>query len=354
MYQQQQGKPSEERTAARLRPQNHRTKRVGRNFVALHPSTRAATAAKDDSNLGQETAEKSPQESDAKGNSDAVVTMSKSPSVDPHKPNLASSEAKDWERFQELRTRSESGDDASALVGLQELAASSSSSDINGAALTGASLCLRTLGRMKEARDNLDRAGEHINKGDEGYPWFLLCGASLDIDDEDWKSGLAKFDALLSEHSAWLRLPGNERSLEFVNRKRGFALLALDRPQEALPLLQHAVTLDDERDFVSYCLGKCCYKVGDFEHAEQSLRLATESDLHPDCATEAHYYLGLTYYRRHKHAWAIKELEWCLHSDLSRRVPKAYILKALIIAAKDLGLESEADRYFQMLKEMPP
>jgi tetratricopeptide (TPR) repeat protein len=274
--------------------------------------------------------------------------------VDPHNPILAPGEAKDWERFQELRTRGESGDDAGALVGLQELAASSSSSDIKSAALTGASLCLRNLGRMKEARDNLDQALELITKRDEGYPWMLLCSASLDLDEENWKEGLAKFDTLFSDHSAWLRLPGNERSLEFVNRKRGFALLALGRPQEALPLLQNAVTLDDERDFVSYCLGKCCYKVGDFEHAEQSLRLATESDLHPDCAAEAHYYLGLTYYRRYKHAWAIKELEWCLHNDLSRRVPKAYILKALIIAAKDLGLKSEADRYFQMLKETPP
>lgn len=37
-------------------------------------------------------------------------------SVDPYDPNLNSLEGKDWERFQELRTRGESGDDESALA----------------------------------------------------------------------------------------------------------------------------------------------------------------------------------------------------------------------------------------------
>jgi tetratricopeptide (TPR) repeat protein len=299
----------------------------------------------------REAAQQSPLDSDALGNSDAVVTMSKSSCVDPHNPNLDPREAKQWERFQELRTLSESGDDANGLVRLQELAASSSSSDIKGAAWTGASLCLRNLGRMKEARDNLERAFEFINKGNEGYPWMLLCSASLDLDEGDWKSGLAKFDTLLSDHSAWLRLPGNDRSLEFVNRKRGVALLGLDRPQEALPLLQHAATLDDERELVSYCLGKCCYKVGDFERSEHYLRQAAESDLHPNYIADARYHLGLTYYLGYKHAWAIKELEWCLQNDVSRQVPRAYVLKALINAAKALGLDSDADRYSQMLKE---
>lgn len=207
---------------------------------------------------------------------------------------------------------------------------------------------------MKEARDCLNQAFELINEDAEGYPWMLLCSASLDLDEWNWKSCLAKFDTLLSDHSVWLQLSGNERSLEFVNRKRGFAFLGLDRPQEALPLLQHAATLDDERDVVTYCLGKCCYKVGDFEQAERWLRQAIESDLHPNFAADARYHLGLTYYRRYKHGWAIKELEWCLNNDPSRPVPRAYILQALIYAAKDLGLESEVDRYSKMLKQTPP
>ena len=318
MYQQQQRKPSEELTSARQRQQ--------------YPVAQVLLPVS--------------------GNSDAAVTMSKSPCVDPHYPNLDPREAQDWERFQELRTLSESGDDASALAGLQGLAASSSSSDIKAAALTGASLCLRNLNRMKEARDNLDRAFEFINKASEGYPWMLLCSASLDLDEGNWKSGLAIFDTLLSDHSSWLRLPGNGTGLEFVNRKRGIALLALDRPQEALPLLEHAATLDDERELVAYCLGKCCCKLGDSERAEHFLRQAIDSNLHPDYVEDARYHLGLSYYRRRKHAWAIRELEWCLNNDVARQVPRAYVLKALINAAKQLGLDSDADRYAQMLKEL--
>lgn len=278
--------------------------------------------------------------------------MSKSQSVDSHNSNLNPREAKDWERFQELRTLCESGDNANALAGFQDLAANSSTPRVKGAALSFAALCLRNLGRLQEAKVALAPAFEGIGKGSEAYAWLLYCSASLDFEEGNWKSALTKFDTLLSDHSALLNLPENQSESEYVSRKRGVALLGLDRPQEALPLLEHAATLDDEREFVSYCLGKCCYKVGDFERAERYLREATESNLHRNYAADERYHLGLACYCRHKYAWAIKELEWCLNNDVARLVPRAYVLKGLINAAKELGLDSDADRYAQMLKEL--
>ena len=261
---------------------------------------------------------------------------------------------REWERFQELRALSESGENEKALAGLQELLTNSECSDVRDAASVWASLSLRNLGQLKEAKKFLDQAVARIDKKSESYAWLLMCSAFLDFDEGNWKSALAKFDALLTDYATLLRLPENYRNLEDLNRKRGIALLGLDRPKEARPLLEHAATLDSEPALVSYCLGKCCYKLGEFERAEHFLLRSLQYNLEVNYAADAHYHLGMAYYRQFKHAWAVQEFDWCLNYDASRQVPRAYVLTGLINASKALGLERDVTRYSEMLRQTPP
>lgn len=81
-----------------------------------------------------------------------------------------------------------------------------------------------------------------------------------------------------------------------------------------------------------------------------AFREALALQLHPEYQPSAHYTLGLTYHWCGQNARAIEEYRWCMENDTKARVPKRFVLTALVEACKALGQEDEAAKYSEMLR----
>jgi tetratricopeptide (TPR) repeat protein len=164
---------------------------------------------------------------------------------------------------------------------------------------------------------------------------------------------LQKLDDISKTYSSFLDRPENQDLREEVERYRGIALYELGKPLAALPLLETAATLEYEKPRTLYYLGRSCYDLGDLGRAKEFLRQALALDLRPLYQPGAHYVLGLCYHWQGQYARAIQELEWCIEHDDNELVPKWKVLTAVINALKALGLEREAERYSEVLRETP-
>jgi Flp pilus assembly protein TadD len=259
-----------------------------------------------------------------------------------------------WERFGELVTLSESGQTEEAICGLRQLLVPSESHEDQATVLLIIGACQEELGRFGEARRSLAGARSLADKNSGIHPRALFFEARMDARERDWKQTLGKLEEIIQGYSSILHQPEREDLYEEVRRYRGMALYELDRPNEALPLLKEAAKVEYEKPAALYYLGRCCYDLGDLEGAKEHLRAALTLQLHPTYQPSAHYMLGLSYRWCGQYAWAIHEYEWCLENDTQQLVARWKVLDALARASKALGLESEADRYSRMLRELGP
>lgn len=259
----------------------------------------------------------------------------------------------DWQRYHQLEALSRSGNSQAALSGFQKLLTTSETPEEKAVTILAIADCLRNLGRRVEARETVSQAFPLLDQSSETLAWALLFSARMEIDDGRWKEALEKLNHLMSNFETLLRLPENQDGLQNVQRERGIALYELDRPKEALPLLEGAAVRDVERAKVLYYLGRCCYDLGSLEKAKEYLQEALKLDLHPVYQPSAHYVLGLAYQWKGQHAWAIREFEWCLEHDIEGRVAKWKVLTALANASKAVGQERDAERYSKMLRGLP-
>ncbi len=212
--------------------------------------------------------------------------------------------------------------------------------------------CLVNLGRWAEAREAASRALVLPDKRDEELGWALLFNAGLETAAGNWSAALAHLDRLESEFHDLLNLPENRDSLETAERRRGIALCRLGRYAEALPLLERAAALDEEKPMVLYHLGRCCYRLGKLVEAGEHLRAAlTFDDLSPGIRADAHYTLGLTYRWRGQAARALEQFLWCLENDKKPTISRRPVLTGIVDAYKALGQDDEAARYSEMLQK---
>ncbi|MGH9745492.1 MAG: tetratricopeptide repeat protein [Candidatus Acidiferrales bacterium] len=255
----------------------------------------------------------------------------------------------DWTRFYELKRLSDAGNDEQALTGLQKMLTEAEGREDRAAISLMIATCLRGLGRLSEARERVQGVLGTIDKESEISAWAIFSDAYLDMDEGKWSAALKKLDRLQTHFSVLLQRPENRERYEDIERKRGIALLGLDRAKEALPLLKRASVRREEQAVVFYCLGKCYYKLDEYEDAQKCLEQAFNSDLDRDYELDARYHLGLADYRLHRYAQAVQQFEWCLAHDSNPMVPREFVLKGLIYALRDSGMDREAERYSRML-----
>jgi tetratricopeptide (TPR) repeat protein len=256
-----------------------------------------------------------------------------------------------WDRSYELKALSDSGRNEEALDGLKELMSRAEAAQDKAAVLLLIGSCLRNLGRLDEARVSVAEAGRLVEQDSEVFAWALYGGAGLDMDQGRWEDALSKFDALLKNFAKILEREENRSYLGDIRRKRGIALLGLDRPEEARPILERAAEGNREKETVSYCLGKCYYKLGKYDQAKHWLQQALTVALDPDYQADTHYHLGLTYYRLGQAARAREQFEWCLEHGQDHGVPIDYILTGLVNASRALGLEKDVERYSKLISK---
>lgn len=147
----------------------------------------------------------------------------------------------DWDRFNQLFALSEAGHEDEAIDGLRKLVDSSESPEDNAGVLLIIGGCQKQIGRYEEARKTLAHARSLADNSSWIHPRALHQEASIEIIQGNWRDGLEKLDAIVSGYSTLLHQPDNQDLFEEVRRKRGMALYALGRPNEARPLLERAL-----------------------------------------------------------------------------------------------------------------
>ena len=258
----------------------------------------------------------------------------------------------DWGRCDELVALGESGDMEGAVSGLREVAAGPGSPRERAAVQLMIASFLRRLGKPHLAREALAEAKGLVGTGTATDARATYMEAWLDLDQGGWEAGLRKLDAVLRDSRQALEEPGNSDLAEHVSRNRGIALCRLGRYVEALPLLERAAALDEEKPWVLYHLGRCCYRLGKLVEAGEHLLAALAFDnLSPGLRADAHYTLGLSYRWRGQAARALEQFRWCLENDKKPTISRRSVLTGIVDAYKALGQDDEAARYSEMLRK---
>lgn len=256
----------------------------------------------------------------------------------------------DWEQFQKLIALDQSGDTEKALAGLQQLANSDADPDDRASVLLSVSALQKELRRYEETRKTLAEARSLARPDSSVHPRALLREACIDAMQGSWGSALEKLNTATHKYPRILRDPDHQDLAQELTRWRGMALYNLNRPSEALPLLQEAVAVDYEKATSSYYLGRCAYDLGKLGEAIKCFQSALALGLDPFYQPSAHYVLGLSYHQQGQYTQSIQELKYCLRHDSEAHVPKWKVLSALVSASKALGLVADSEQYSEMLE----
>jgi tetratricopeptide (TPR) repeat protein len=251
----------------------------------------------------------------------------------------------DWEAFEPVKSLMGSGRTQEALSKLNELV--NEVGDPSEGAIVRMTIahCLRTLGRLEEARKSLAEAYSILDPGSEAYPRVMFVEALVEEDGGNWQQELNKLDEILGEYKDVLLNPEHHDLRAEVLRHRGIALLGLGRYMEGRPLLEAALSEEYDKDLALNFLGQCYFELGDMEQAKRSFREALSIGLRPGYQLSVRYRLGVIHYRLGEFAWALQEFQWCLEHWKQGRIPKSLILDGIAGALKALGRTGEAEQY---------
>jgi tetratricopeptide (TPR) repeat protein len=258
----------------------------------------------------------------------------------------------DWDLYNELVTLEYSGEPDEALRGLNELEKQCEDADEKVVVLLAISNCLVLLDQYGEARRALGKAFALVGKNSHFYPRIAFKDAYIDIYLRDWRKSLAKLDAVLKESSETLQIPENADVFEHVRTSRGIVLLELRRYRKALPLLEEAaIARPGDGELLIY-LGACYFGLREMDKSTDCFARALKVELDAKLRYKAHFFLGSIYYAQGSFAWAKQEFEEALQQGEQRQLSRRNIYEYLRLTSQSLGLESEVERYSELLKQL--
>jgi tetratricopeptide (TPR) repeat protein len=115
------------------------------------------------------------------------------------------------------------------------------------------------------------------------------------------------------------------------------------RYREALPLLEQAAVAEPEDPIALTYLGACYFDVKELERSKECFVKALKFELDSSYRHKAHYFLGSIYYAQGNFAWAKQE-----DGEFADKNVHEYLRRA----SQSLGLESEVERYSQLLEQI--
>lgn len=210
--------------------------------------------------------------------------------------------------------------------------------------------CEKSLKLYKNARHSISSARKLVHENSRVHPGGILIIAQINAMEGRWTQVLNNINEMKNRYMNIINNPEYDDVREDMIRYQGMALYNLKRFNEAKPFLEKAVNSQYAKSTSYYFMGSCCYFLSDLNGAIENLRKALNLGLCDEYQDNAHYTLGLSYYWSNKSAWAIKEFKWCMENNRFQRVPRVYVLKALIDAFKSLGQNKEVRHYDKMLR----
>jgi tetratricopeptide (TPR) repeat protein len=257
----------------------------------------------------------------------------------------------DQERFDRAMALVDSGNVEKAITQLHALAERAEDPDEKFAATLKEASCLNSLRRFGEARAAVERARQ-IMRYEEAKAYadneeaFALWG------ERRYEDSLRLYNEVLSAFPRVLKVPEHRELYEMAQAQRGTVLATLGRAEEALPLLEEALTysIGDEMKGGVYCdLGYCFRIMNQPEKAksafEQALRLCTD----PTVVLGSRYNLATIYAKEGAFGKALQELEWCEAHLADGDLPRDYVYGSLVKVLRAAGRPAEAEEYLKLI-----
>jgi tetratricopeptide (TPR) repeat protein len=168
------------------------------------------------------------------------------------------------------------------------------------------------------------------------------------------EEGLQRLSAMLVEYSDLFKNPEAHDVYEMVQVQRAFSLVHLERKQEALPLLEEALSFQLESAVESdlHChLGRCYHELSQDALAKEQFESANALGVTEEWQSAFHYYFGYTLYRLREFQQAKREFILCLQSGAFG--PEEWMRYAMLAATcRKLGDYSEASEYDEKAKSL--
>jgi tetratricopeptide (TPR) repeat protein len=168
------------------------------------------------------------------------------------------------------------------------------------------------------------------------------------------EEGLRNLTAILAEYADWFGNPDSREVYEMIQLQRAFSLVHLERNEEALPLLEEALSFQLEREVQSdlHChLGRCYHERSQYSLAKEHFERADALGVVDDWRSVFHYHFGYTLYDLKDFQRAKRQFILCVQSGDSA-VPESMRYTMLAAATRKLGEHSEARRYYEKGKSL--
>jgi tetratricopeptide (TPR) repeat protein len=210
---------------------------------------------------------------------------------------------------------------------------------------------LIVLHRFAEAKLSLKRARataqDDSSEAHADYQEALLC-----IQEGRYSDALHFHERIFRKYPHIVRDPQNRYLYEALQADRGTVLCILGRAQEAIPILEEALTYeisDEKKGRAFYDLGFCYQGTKQDEKAEVAFEQARRLCKDPRVLVGARYSLGALYGKKGQWGKALQELEWCEEHFVNCDVPRDYVYGWLFKVLRAIGRPDEAERYRKLI-----
>jgi tetratricopeptide (TPR) repeat protein len=181
----------------------------------------------------------------------------------------------------------------------------------------------------------------------------LLRAISL-LKMKETEEGVKSLKAILADYAEWFKNPDSRDVYEMVQIQRAFSLVHLERSEEALPLLEEALSFQLEREVQSdlHChLGRCYHERSQYALSKKHFERADALGVGDDWQSAFHYYFGYTLYELKDFQRAKRQFILCVQAGDSGP-PGSMRYAMLAAASRKLGEHSEARRYQEKAKSL--
>lgn len=257
----------------------------------------------------------------------------------------------DEKRLEEAMALVNSGNVEKAIAEFHALAERAEDPDEKFAAALKEASCLNSLCRFREARAAVERARQVI-RYEEAKPYADNEEGFACWGEHRYEHALRMYNEVLSAFPRILKVSEHRDLYELAQTQRGIVLATLGRAEEALPLLEEALTYtisDEKRGDIFYNLGYCFQIMNQPEKAkgafEQALRLCTD----PIGVLGSRYNLATIYAKEGALGKALQEFEWCEAHLADGDLPPNYVYGWLFKVLQAAGRDSEAEKYRKLI-----
>lgn len=216
-----------------------------------------------------------------------------------------------------------------------------------------ASSCYGILRDFKKAQEHLSFALQQQPDDADTKLNFEFIGGVLSQEEGNYGDALRRLTSVLLGHAHTLSQSEFRFMYEDIQQRRAFLLVTLSRFEDAIPVLQEALSFNLEnavRSDALASLGRCYCETHKWVLARNSLSQAQEIGLTKDRERHFHFLFGIACFHTGALIEAKREFEICEQRVTEFNVPIADVYLWLSSITRYLGETAESDRYARLAK----